>query len=208
MNDLISNPAPPVIVDERQLERDDLNRLPDVRGVGTKRLQKIRAVHHRTAQLAAAGMSNVAIAASVGMNPDTIGHLRNDPAFQELLAHYQEMEKELWKDVREKAATLGITAVEELQARLLDNPDSVPTKALLEIMQSGLDYGGHKSEQKNIHLHTTPDELARIKAGARESSVRVREADDGGDHRGDPGDGDEPGDSEEGEIIEGEARRA
>lgn len=205
---LVSNPAPPAIFDERELARDDLNRLPSVRGVGVQRLQKIRAMHHRMAQMAAAGRSNVEISASCGVRPDTVSHLREDPAFQELLAHYQEMEKELWKEVRERAAMLGVSAVEELQTRLMENPDSIPTKALLEMMQSGLDYGGHKTEQKNVHLHTTPEELSRIKAGARESGVRVREADDGGHSGRDSGDDDESGDSEEGEIIEGEARRA
>lgn len=183
----LSNPSFPVVTDERELDWDDLQRLPEHRGVGAGRLQRIRSVHHKIAKMMAAGCANVEIAAVVGMHQSRISILRGDPAFQELLAHYESVEEEVWQDVRERAAQLGMTAAEVIQDRLIEEPDGIGTKTLLDIMSRGLDYGGHKPAEKSVHahLHTSSEAIRRAKEG-RNEDVRVREgpvgaADDGDD---------------------------
>lgn len=193
---LISNPQPPAIYAERELEWDDLPALMEHRGVGGKRLQNIRSIHHKIARMMAAGCANVEIAAATGMHHNYLTVLRGDPAFQELLAHYEENEKELFYNVRERAAQLGMTAAEVLQQRLLEEPDRIPTKDLMTIMQGGFDYGGHKPAERseNLHVHTTREEIDKIKQ-SRSENVSVR---------GGPG-GD---DGSAGDVIDGEYAEA
>lgn len=174
---LVSNPSMPAIMDEQPLGYDDLNDLAEQRSVGETQLQRIRSIHHKIAQMLAQGCANVEVAAAVSMNPTYISVLRADPAFQELLSHYENAEQEAWADVRKKAALVGMTAVEVLQDRLLENPDRVSTKDLVQVVQSGLDYGGHKPAQRseNLHYVTTSEEIEEIKQG-RQENVSVRES--------------------------------
>jgi hypothetical protein len=114
-----------------------------------------------------------------------------------LLAHYGEQEADLWRNVRERAAMLGMTAAEVLQERLLENPEKVATKDLLAVMQGGWDYGGHKPPERseNLHVHTTKEEIEQAKNG-RAEDVSVR--------RGPGGDDGEPDDAIEGEYTKAE----
>lgn len=174
----------------RSLSLEELEILQEGRGLSEgSRIQNIRQIHHKIARLMASGCNNVEIAAATTFAPTTIARLRSDPAFQELLAHYESCEFEGWQDARQKAAMVGMTAFEILQERLLASPEAVKTKDLLEIAQGGLDYGGMKppTRSENVHYHTSAEEIESIKAGRAENvSVRsgdVGEADDeaGGD---------------------------
>lgn len=160
----------------RALEWAELERLEESRGVSNgSRIQNIRQIHHKIARLMASGCNNVEIAAATTFAPGTIGRLRTDPAFQELLSHYEECEFEGWQDARQKAAMVGMTAFEILQERLLHQPEEMKTKDLVEIAQGGLDYGGLKPPQRseNVHYHTSAEEIQRIKEG-RTENVSVR----------------------------------
>lgn len=165
-----------IVTGSRLLTWDDLPRLSEHRGVGNNSLRRVRQVHHKIARLMAAGAANVEIAAVVGMHQARISILRNDPAFCELLAYYEEHEEARWEDVREKAAELGSTAVEILQERLLEEPDKVKTNDLLSIMNQGLEFGGKKpaARSENLHVHTTAEAIQQIKAG-RQENVSVRD---------------------------------
>lgn len=179
---LVSTPQMPVVYAERELDWDDLGRLANHRAVGQQRLKKIRSVHHKIARMMAAGCANVEIAAAVGMDNSRISWLAGDPSFQELLEHYKEAEYDAWREVRERAAMLGVTAAEIIMERMEEKPDSIPTDTLLNLMKGGLDYGGHKPAERseNLHVHTTQDQIERAKAGRREA-VTVREPPSGDD---------------------------
>jgi hypothetical protein len=151
---LISRPKAPAVWATRPLAAEELPSVIENPSGGEKhRLKKIRDVHHQAARAMATGGSNMEVGAVVGMSAQRINELRHDPAFQELLAHYREENAEIWRNVRERASQLGITASEVIQERLLERPESVATKDLLAVMQSGLDYGGHKQSEKHEHVH-------------------------------------------------------
>ena len=209
-HDLVSTAKPPAVFNERELELKDLDRLIAESRPQTQRLKAIREVHHRIARMMAAGLTNVEVAASLGLSVNRMSLLRGDPAFQELLAFYTEQEKEIWQEVREHAAQLGITAAQVIHERMLDDPEKMKTADLLSVMRSGLDYGGHKPAERSesLHVHTTAEQLARIKAARGEENVSVRgreeaaEEEDGSRDgvRGSGGSGGE--DAIEGEIVE------
>lgn len=181
---LVSQPKKPPVDDVGELDWTDLDALTEDRDDNHPRVHNVRAIHHKTAQMLAAGCSNHAVSAATGLSYNYVSLLKNDPAFSELLEHYRHQEEEIWWSVREKAAMIGLTATEEIQNRLTHNPDDFSLQQLLKVMQSGLDYGGHAPPQRseNVNVFATAEEIATIKQGQAEN-VSVREGpsgDDGG----------------------------
>lgn len=109
-----------------------------------QRLKKVRAVHHQAARLVATGMPPQQVSLAVGWAPSRVYLLKDDPAFQELVAFYMKQESELSIDVRSRMLSLGLDAVSELHDRLEDDPESMSNKTLLEIATMALDRSGHQ----------------------------------------------------------------
>lgn len=163
--------APPELYAEieRPLTPEDLLVLETTKvGSTTPPLKKIRGLHHQVARLMAAGMKNVEISAATGMSQSRISILKNDPAFGELIAFYQESETQAFISVREKMETLGLDAAAELHDRILEDPENIGNGTLIQIMTTTLDRGGHspihKSQQVGPAL--TPDEIKVLKDSA------------------------------------------
>lgn len=122
------------------------------KGSTTPALKKIRSVHHTVARLLASGMKAVQVSAAVGMCNSRISILKNDPAFGELLEFYKTSEADAFVDVRSKMISLGSDAAAEIHDRILDDPDSINTKTLVDVMTATLDRGGHSPVHKTESL--------------------------------------------------------
>lgn len=114
-----------------------------------QRLQKVRSIHHQAARLLASGMPPQQVSLAVGWSPNRVYLLKNDPAFQELVAFYQQREDELMIDVRSRLISLGLDAASELHERIIEKPEDVSSKVLLEAMQLSLDRAGHAPGRSN-----------------------------------------------------------
>jgi len=134
-------------------------------------LQKVRAVHHQAARMLAAGARPAEVARTTGMHPNRLYILQDDPAFAGLVEHYAEQEHQIWVDARQRAAMLGVTAMEELQDRVLENPENLTNKQLLEIAQAALSHGGYPSTQRVEESKSV--DISDIKARAQEQGVYV-----------------------------------
>ena len=145
-----------------EIERGDLPALAERQREGKKELKRLRSVHHCAARMMAAGHKDVEVAARTGMHPNRIYMLKDDPAFQGLVEHYQEQEEEVWLDARRRAAQVGTLAMEALQDKLLEDPDSLTPKQLLEIMEKGLSHGGFPATQR-VESDSTSHVLQEIK---------------------------------------------
>lgn len=105
----------------------------------TQLLAEIRAPHHRMAQLIAQGTENWEVALLTGYSPAYISRIKNeDQAFKELVESYIGMEEEKFADVLDRMRTLGLTAAEELQQRLTDNPADWTKRELMELEKLNL----------------------------------------------------------------------
>lgn len=102
-------------------------------------LNRIRASHHRIAQLVADGNKDVNISLITGMSANRICILKSDPAFLELIAYYLDIKEKVYVDVHEKLADLGTTALEEIRERLEEDPSKFKTRELLEIVEKTYD---------------------------------------------------------------------
>lgn len=168
----------------RELDIDDalaLQQAP-VRTVGevggTASVQRLRTIHHQIARMLVTGEKQVSISRSLGITPARIQQLKNDPAFQELLAHYESLEQEAEINLKERFYLLGTAAMEELQERLLDAPDSFGNGHLMELTK--LTVGGEAPRQAPVGKAAPmldAETVARLKADAdrrQQSAVEIR----------------------------------
>lgn len=118
-------PSAPLLLEvTRDLVPSDLARLADAPKVGVPVLQKLRAIHHRQAQLLASGRTPTEVAAIVGVTVQRLVQLQNDPAFTQLVAYYQDQVMvaalEDGARLRDKIVDVGEMAIDELRERLED----------------------------------------------------------------------------------------
>jgi hypothetical protein len=105
--------------------------------MGNVSVVRLKAAHHRLAQLIATGASYIDVAIAGGYTPQYISNLATtNPAFQELVAHYTRAAEAEMLDLRAKQARLGEMAVDELTDRLADEPDKFSVRELLEVVES------------------------------------------------------------------------
>jgi hypothetical protein len=128
-------PAPAMAL-LRELTDEDLDRLKHAEPLGSEAppLAKLRHAHHSLARLVAEGRKGVEISLITGYSPSRISILKQDPAFKELVSYYAEQAEAKYLNVHERLAALGITTVEELQARLDENPERFSNRELRELM--------------------------------------------------------------------------
>jgi hypothetical protein len=170
----------------RELTEDDLREALAPAGSKSPAPLELKTSHHQLARLLAQGKKQVEISAITGYSQSRISILKSSPAFQELLAHYEELEKEGYKiaraDMKERLATVGFNSIEVLQSRLDDDPDSFSNKDLLSIIEASADRTGHgKTATLNANVTHALDEatLARIRneASSTPSALPLPESD-------------------------------
>lgn len=153
----------------RELSVEDLGLIASTPVKGTQVLKRLRASHHQAARLLAQGLRPGEVSALSGFCPSRISVLQADPAFAELVAHYEGVVESRFADVQERMVTLGLSASEEILDRLEAEPDLISTKELVEVVKASLDRGGHapiaKSENKSLSVTLTADDLAAMKEG-------------------------------------------
>lgn len=136
---------PLVMAVGRQLTASDLARLGTGPKLGVPILQRLRATHHRQAQLLAEGKTPTQIAAIVGCTVQRLVQLQNDPTFTELVAYYHDqMMTSALGDAQRLAGKLvdvGEMAVDELTARLEDDAkrNAMKTQDLRQIAEMAMD---------------------------------------------------------------------
>jgi hypothetical protein len=138
------------------LEEDLLVRSVSTVGSTAPGIKSLRALHHKLAQCLAQGFTDVEASISTGYSPSRISILKADPTFKELLNYYQGKSSEIFVDVTQRMAGFATTAVEVLQERLEEKPDSFSAKDLNQLIKTTADRGGHspvhKTENKTIVL--------------------------------------------------------
>lgn len=95
-------------------------------------LKRLRHSHHLLAMVLAEGAERSRAAALTGYAPATISMLQLDPAFKELIAHYRTATMAEFEEIRARAASLGLSFLDEIQARLEDDPEGFSHKELRE----------------------------------------------------------------------------
>lgn len=111
---------------------DDLPLLEQALPAARKSISQVRHSHHQLARLLATGTDQSECSLITGYNPAYISVLKTDPTFQELMAYYASQEEQRHVDVLDRMRSLGLSTLDELQARLEENPESYSLRELME----------------------------------------------------------------------------
>jgi hypothetical protein len=156
---------PPRATLGRELTPADLALLETERGIKAPTIKSLRDSHHMLARALAAGMKGCEASVVTGYTESRISLLRQDPTFQELLAHYRDNLDQVYADLHARMATMALDVQAELQERLAENPESMSNEFLADTLKLLADRTGHgpKSTTVNVNL----DLSARLQAARR-----------------------------------------
>ncbi len=158
----------------RPITADDLHEFAEQeRVLPDQTLKSLRATHHTIARLLCDGVSQAEISVIVGVSQSRISILKNDPAFAELLAHYAATKARVQVDMWARLAQLGVSSIEVLEERVLDNPDLIDSQTLLKIVEAVSDRTGFP-KQTNINVKTTNISDATLEALKQEVATGVK----------------------------------
>lgn len=137
----------------REVTLDDVAALvanPE-RGSLTPSLQKLKSSHHQLARLIAEGRTDADCHLITGYSVSRISLLKRDPAFADLVSYYSEQVTEVYVNVHQRLANVGLDALEELQERLEEAPEKFSHTELLAVMERTLDRGGYGPKSTQVH---------------------------------------------------------
>ena len=158
----------------RPLVQADLALLAEEKGSKPSAIKRLSDRHHALARNLAAGMGESEAAIIVGLTLSRVSILKNDPAFTELLEFYRADVTRVYRDMHEKLHGVATTALNILEERLEDEPDSVSIPQLLEITKMGADRSGHGPQTTSLNINV--DMAARLEAARKRVAMRQIEA--------------------------------
>jgi hypothetical protein len=102
---------------------------------GSTEVRVLRSGHHKLAQLIASGIKPIDASYITGRSVNSIYSLQQDPAFNELCAHYRSMEEVKEADVLDRVTRIGFLASEILQERLEESPEKFSNSELRQLLE-------------------------------------------------------------------------
>ena len=146
---------------ERDLTEADIEAASAPReAMPPRSLVRIHASHHALARCLAVGMKSNQAALITGYSAGRISQLQNDPAFQALCAEYRAEAKTVVGDITERMTNMSLDALELLQERMQDAPESFSIPTLLDLVKTFADRTGHGPNQE-VHLKFDPNFVDR-----------------------------------------------
>jgi hypothetical protein len=141
----------------RDLTQADIAALNGPRGAALPRsIQRLRSSHHSLARCLASGMKASQAAAITGYTQNRISLLQLDPTFNALVSDYRAESRDIIADLAERMTNLSLDAIEELQDRLSESPESFSINTLLDVVKATADRTGHGPNQDvTLKMHPT-----------------------------------------------------
>lgn len=156
----------------RELTLDDLEEIGTAEVGVTQQpaLKTLRDSHHRLARLLASGHKDVDAALVTGYSPSRISILKQDPAFKDLMEHYRQTVTDAFSDTITRMKLVTDDALGLIHERIVEEPDSLSTAALTEIVTKIGDRAGFSPVSKSVNLNQPidPSAIAAMKAKVKE----------------------------------------
>lgn len=177
--------TPPDIVSIRPLTREDLVLIDQKRDPlrsGGSAVARFRDPHHRIARLFASGLRGTEVQAQTGFSYNRLSALRNDPAFQQLIAVYRNKIDERFAEGQDEfyeTATANMRKAERMIAEQLEEADEndvhLPIKTLDAIAAGRMDRFGYGKRETRLNVNM--DFAAQLEGAiARSGKAKVIEA--------------------------------
>lgn len=130
----------------RELTQEDVAQIEgSAERISTASVPALRHGHHAIAQALAQGHGHDTVALLTGYDPDYISRLLTYQMFKDLVAHYAAQQAQVFVDVAQRMKEAGLTALDELQSRLVEAPDKWTNTQLMEFTDLTLVKGQGKS---------------------------------------------------------------
>lgn len=121
---------------------------------------KFRESHHMVAKLFAIGLKGTEIAARTGYGENWLAQLHNDPAFQELLAKYRDLDTQLFLEGRDEFYSLATKNMIQAERQLSDKMDELdtegeflPTRELISVVADRADRFGYGKRETKFNVN-------------------------------------------------------
>jgi hypothetical protein len=126
----------------------------------------IRVRHHAIARLMAAGRKKSEIVKIMDTSMSTLSQLERSPAFQALMLEYMNMMDKESVESYTRLKIIGNLGMDELTRRLAEQPTTIKTSEVLEIVKTSADRTGLGPTTKQVTLNgrISPNDLRAIKA--------------------------------------------
>jgi hypothetical protein len=146
----------PAIGPVRQLSREEVL---SVKRAGVAPIQKFRDSHHRMARLFASGLRVKEVAELTGYSYTRVSLYHTNPAFQNLIAEYRDIENEIHRDAITEYNQLilsnGLKAERKLADKLDDDDDTeeMSVRELISIARDAADRVGLSKRTVNTNVN-------------------------------------------------------
>lgn len=155
-----------------EVGESDLALLAGSRGTKPHAVKQLRDRHHALARAIASGMGNVEASAVTGYDPARISVLKGDPAFKELVSHYQTVKESAFAEFQDRAAAVAIEALNQIAEELEERPEEVSLSQKMDIVVKLADRTGNAPVSRNITANVNIDLGDRlVRARQRASTV-------------------------------------
>lgn len=166
----------------RELKPEDMLLTQEEVGVKTPALKRLGSRHHSLAKALASGMKPGEAGIVCGYSASRVSILKADPSFQELVEFYKENVDAAFVTMHEKIAGMSEDALEELQARLEEEPESFSNKQLLDLVTATADRSGHGPQSTQVNVNVGMAERlqnARKRVAEARKTLELERNDDG-----------------------------
>lgn len=161
----------------REIAREDLVLLNNPRPM--RPLDALRDNHHRIARALASGIPNGQVAALCGISVNRVSSLKQDPAFNELVAHYRGIITAEWTEHADTVTeflgsvrTKSLAMLEDKLCAASENNEFLPTRELVAMAELGLDRTGYGKQSKTFNVNA---DFASLLEDARRRSGRAKD---------------------------------
>lgn len=161
-------------VQVRTLDSVDMALLQKEKGSTAPPLKRLSERHHALARCLASGMADRDAAITCGYVVSRVSILKADPAFQELLAFYQQDVNNKYLDMHGVLAGLSLDAAMELRERLeadISSDDkTISVGQLMELTKLGADRTGFGPQSSQVNVNV--DLAGRLEAARKRVEQR------------------------------------
>ena len=156
----------------RELDAADIALLSEERGTQAPAIKRLSERHHALARNLAGGMAPGDAAIVCGLSSSRVSILQADPAFRELVLFYRSAVQAEYRDLHVRLSGLALDAADELAGRLEEDPESLSTGQLMEVVKMGADRTGFGPQSSSTNLNVNVDLAGRLEAARRRVAAR------------------------------------
>lgn len=115
-------------------------------------LTVLREKHRTAARMIVAGLPNSAVAAALGVKPDTVSSWAQTPAFKGMVDHYRLLAEDADREIALQRSDLASQVMREMSRRVEDAPQDIHTGELTNMLKVLAPKREEAGPQSNVNI--------------------------------------------------------